>query len=280
MQMSARVRPIELKSGTTPMRMPEPDTFRLTLNVGQPVSFYSEENGVTELVRSEHEGFLLLPPGRNPLITRHSTSGAQPPLKILSLSLQPSLFEEALGLMPSRLDRWAWKKMKFQPDKPTVNVAKALYIEMKSGNPNGALFSDQLSMALSLRLVQEQTKNLTQTKTVKTGKKSLEPSLAIIHDGLEAPLSIDLLAQSCGLSRFHFIRLFNAEFGKTPYQYVLEQRIERAKTLLMTRAKEVDGMGLEQIAASCGFASHSHFCQVFKRTTGTSPLRWTTTVGR
>ncbi|KAB8321278.1 helix-turn-helix transcriptional regulator [Tolypothrix campylonemoides VB511288] len=54
--------------------------------------------------------------------------------------------------------------------------------------------------------------------------------------------------------------------GVTPYQYVLQQRIERAKVLLRHRERAISDIALE-----CGFANQSHFTKHFRQFTGMTP---------
>ena len=68
------------------------------------------------------------------------------------------------------------------------------------------------------------------------------------------------------LSQFHFSRLFKQSLGLSPYQYLIEQRIERAKQLL----KETNQSILD-IALNCGYNSHSHLSKQFRQVTGMTP---------
>lgn len=55
-------------------------------------------------------------------------------------------------------------------------------------------------------------------------------------------------------------------FGVSPHQYVLRQRIERAKTLLLQ-----GDCSLVELADRLGFADQSHFIRQFKRFVGMTP---------
>jgi AraC family transcriptional regulator len=68
------------------------------------------------------------------------------------------------------------------------------------------------------------------------------------------------------MSQFHFSYLFKQSIGTSPYQYLLQQRIERAKKLL----KESDRPIID-IALECGFNSHSHLTKTFRQLTGITP---------
>jgi len=79
--------------------------------------------------------------------------------------------------------------------------------------------------------------------------------------------NIDLtnIADEACFSKFHFIRLFNSIYGKTPYQYLKYVRIEAAKKLLQA------GLPVTEVCFSVGFDSTSSFSGLFKRSTGLNP---------
>jgi len=79
------------------------------------------------------------------------------------------------------------------------------------------------------------------------------------------------LAAIAQLSVFHFCRSFKRSTGFTPHQYVIQQRVERAKQLLK------DGkMGISEVAIACGFTHQSHLNRHFKRLTGVPPKKFST----
>lgn len=97
--------------------------------------------------------------------------------------------------------------------------------------------------------------------------------LALVTDFLEANLDQHIglhdMAAAGGLSPFHFSRVFKHATGKTPYQYLLSRRIERACRLLGENT-----MSLAELALACGFGNQSHFTAAFSRETGVSPGRY------
>ncbi|WP_158156792.1 AraC family transcriptional regulator [Pseudomonas sp.] len=86
---------------------------------------------------------------------------------------------------------------------------------------------------------------------------------------LSGDLSIADVARACSLSRSHFSRAFKKATGQAPRDWLLQARIERAKTLLADRALSIARVGLD-----CGFADQSHFTRVFTRCLGTTPFAW------
>jgi AraC family transcriptional regulator len=91
--------------------------------------------------------------------------------------------------------------------------------------------------------------------------------------GLNANISVAALAHECGLSANYFIRAFRRSTGVAPHQWLLRQRIDRARTLM--RETEMD---LTSIALACGFVDQSHFSRVFTRFEKLSPGRWRRTL--
>ena len=77
------------------------------------------------------------------------------------------------------------------------------------------------------------------------------------------------IAAELGLSVSHFSRAFRTSVGLPPHQWLLRQRVEVAKQLMIVR-----GLTLAEIAISAGFANQSHFTRVFSTLVGVSPGVW------
>ncbi len=81
-----------------------------------------------------------------------------------------------------------------------------------------------------------------------------------INKNLDKRLNVETLAAMTEWKRYHFIRNFKKYVGTTPYQYVLELKISKAKSLL----QETD-LPISSIAYDIGFQSHSSFCVTFQK---------------
>ena len=79
-------------------------------------------------------------------------------------------------------------------------------------------------------------------------------------------LSILNLASLTSMSESHFSRSFKQLVGIAPYQYLMQQRVERAKQLLKQQA-----ISISDIALDCGFANQTHLTKVFRQMTGVTP---------
>lgn len=100
-------------------------------------------------------------------------------------------------------------------------------------------------------------------------KWRLKRVLQYVDDRLAARITLQDLARVAGLSRMHFAAQFRAATGMRPHQYLLKQRIERAKELL----KQAE-VSLVDVALTVGFQTQAHFTTVFKRFAGDTPYQW------
>ncbi|WP_395342544.1 helix-turn-helix transcriptional regulator [Ningiella sp. W23] len=90
-----------------------------------------------------------------------------------------------------------------------------------------------------------------------------------IADNYGSNILIEDLASQTFLSTYHFARLFKQTIGKSPHQFLMRYRIERAKEKL----KQPNPV-LFDVALSCGFADQAHFSRVFKQSEGVTPKQY------
>jgi len=91
----------------------------------------------------------------------------------------------------------------------------------------------------------------------------------LLRNAGDAPVSIRDIAREADVSPFHFIRQFEAVFGRTPHQYRIDSRIERAKELLVAGDISVTDVCLE-----VGFTSLGSFSTLFADRVGEAPSRF------
>lgn len=81
--------------------------------------------------------------------------------------------------------------------------------------------------------------------------------------------SLSKCAAEAGMSEFHFSRMFKRATGKSPSQFFIGLKMEKARSLLRETNRDVI-----EIALDLGYTSPSHFAQVFRRQTGRSPAEY------
>jgi AraC family transcriptional regulator len=87
-----------------------------------------------------------------------------------------------------------------------------------------------------------------------------------MREHLDEPIGLDELAALAGLSRFHFCTAFRQATGSTPYAWLVNLRIERARQLLAHPELPVT-----EIALAVGYETPSSFAAAFRKITGVTP---------
>ena len=100
-------------------------------------------------------------------------------------------------------------------------------------------------------------------------EKSLVQVHIYVRENLDKEITLKSMASIAGMSESNFSRRFKASMKITPYQYVLQERLEEAKYML----RHLD-ISLVHIAAATGFSSQSHFSTVFRKHTSLTPLQF------
>ena len=159
---------------------------------------------------------------------------------------------------------------KFADPRLSAMVA-AVHSEMVAGFPSGQLFLDSVEQAMAVTLVNGHAVRHRPVQIYRGGLGSarLRRIKELVHAKMEDDLSLDEMAQSVGLSTAHFARMFRKSTGQTPHQFVLRQRLERAKAML----RAPDARVLD-VAVACGFKTQQHFAQVFRDVWGVSPTEF------
>jgi AraC family transcriptional regulator len=150
-------------------------------------------------------------------------------------------------------------------------LVAAAHAEMVAGFSSGRLFLDSIEQAMAVTLVNGYAVRHRPVQMYKggLGPARLRRIKELVHAKMEDDLSLDEMAQSVGLSTAHFARMFRKSTHETPHQFVLRQRVERAKAML----RAPDARVLD-VAVACGFKTQQHFAQVFRDVCGVSPTEY------
>ena len=156
-------------------------------------------------------------------------------------------------------------------DSRVGGLVAAVNAERIAGFPSGPLFLDSIEQALALVLIRGYA---VLRRSIRTYRGGLGPArLRTIKEFVQAKMEDGLtlieMAQSVDLSPAHFSRMFRKSTGETPHQFVLRNRIERAKEMLRT-----PGVRVLDVAVACGFKTQQHFARVFHRICGASPMQY------
>lgn len=173
---------------------------------------------------------------------------------------------EALGVTT-----WDFGRLHAAPlqDSHATSILGNLWLAAEESTNVSRLFVDTAALSLIAHLL------LLAGRRIDKIRGGLAPwQMHRVREYIDAHMNenpgLDDLAAVVGLSRAHFARAFRRENGISPHQFLIERRVERAKSLLCRRGEG----SIAQIAEACGFADQSHMTMVFRKVTGTTPAAY------
>jgi AraC family transcriptional regulator len=217
----------------------------------------------SELTRFDYgAGEIMLP-------RRHVDTWARTDsLQYLSVGISDAALRAACGETAGEVELRSTPKLQ---DARVGALVAALNAERIEGFPNGQLFLDSVEQALAVALVNGHG---VQRRSARVHPGGLTPArlrrvTELVHAKIEEELSLHEMAQCAGLSTAHFCEAFRKSTGESPHQFLLCQRVERAKEML--REAEIRVL---DVAVACGFKTQQHFARVFRRICGASPTEY------
>lgn len=159
----------------------------------------------------------------------------------------------------------------FSPSNPSPvihNMEKLVDLFKKAMPIKEYMVSDRITQILNALL-----NSRSQAKTTFSHSEVIDNSLIYISKHFSEHLTMEALAANSNMSLFHFTRIFSAETGYTPYQYLIATRINSAKYLLRT-----PDLPIKDIAFSSGFSSESSFCSTFKKWEHMTPSQFRSSI--
>jgi AraC family transcriptional regulator len=143
--------------------------------------------------------------------------------------------------------------------------------EVNVGQSGGRHYVETLAHALAAHVVRHytHTQPAEGPPTGALAPNQLRRALEYIREHLAEDLPLASISRAAGLSPFHFARRFKLATGLAPHQYLIHQRVERARHLLAHSATS-----LVEVAQQCGFCDQSHLTHHFRRIVGMTPRRF------
>ncbi|MEG4942590.1 AraC family transcriptional regulator [Microcoleus sp. F4-D5] len=147
-------------------------------------------------------------------------------------------------------------------------IGLSLKAELETNGSSSDIYVESAATFLAVHLLKNYSTRIYKIRDYVGGlpQHKLRNAIDYIQENLSENISLEAIANHIDMSSYHFCRLFKQSTGFSPYQYVIQQRVERAKQLLLQGK-----MSLAEIAIACGFTHQSHLNRHFKRLTGVTP---------
>lgn len=192
------------------------------------------------------------------------------PAETLDIALAPDLLTQAATEF-SLAEKVELKQRLVFMDSTILNIAALLRSEVRNLGLGGKLYTESLANVLAVHLLRNYRDSSVQPR-LQTGGLD-EGKLNQVKDFIEAHLADELtiarMASVVPMSQFHFARVFKTSTGQSPYRYVTQRRIERAKLLF-----SVTRLSVVEVAHQVGFSNKSHFITQFRKAIGYTPQRY------
>lgn len=209
------------------------------------------------------KGDISIMPAQVPFFSRWDSDDRFLLIRITSGFIQ-NVAKETINKNPDRLELLPI----FQIRDPQLEAIGMLLLTELKQEDSSRLYIESLANVLAVHLLRQYAATKPQLTVYEGGlpQRQLSQVLDYMNDHLDHDIKLTDLAALLNMSQFHFSHMFKQAIGTSPYHYLLQQRIERAKQLL----KQTD-QPIMEIAFQCGFNNHSHLSQQFRRLTGMTP---------
>jgi AraC family transcriptional regulator len=224
------------------------EPFRRSFKARGPITFFPSYQPISGRLKVERGAFV----------------------NVLFLALNPVFVSRVAAGLELDSDRIELVQQRRITDPTLHHIAMALRGGVQRGAALDRMYGEALSTALAVHLLREYGSAVPGPKRQDGGlpREKLVRAVEYIQDQLHADVTVSDIAQAVGMSPDHFTRLFKKSTGQTPYEYVVEARVRKAKELLTTRK-----FTISEAAYHVGFADQSHLTRQFKRVFGLPPKR-------
>jgi AraC family transcriptional regulator len=235
----------------------------LILRTGSPSVIEWRSDGLERRAELAPGTISLIPAG-----FRHAARVFRPlPGEASILQMVPRFFDRGVGEISkgAKLELIEHRDLN---DPQIIRLVKSIQADIASGLLGGSLFSESVAIALSVHIASHYSAEKPLLESYRGGlsRSNLNRVREYIDAHMGNRLELGELASVAGLNLFHFARAFRQSTGQPPHQYVVRQRIERAKQILRDPLSTV-----LEASARTGFVDQSHFSKVFRRIVGVSP---------
>lgn len=213
---------------------------------------------------------ILVAPGETMVIDFPEAD--ETPTQCISLSLNPDFIEDSLNYLNYHLPKVdETSQWNIQLDEYFLFNNKALASATNNimriamdDNSQKDIMADFALKELLIRLMQTQARSMVEKNIVKN-KSRIGFVVNYIKRNLHQKLSIDSIAKLAYVSKSNFFKMFKDELGTSPNDFILQERISKAKELLASQTS------IKETAFQTGFSDTNYFTRVFKQLEGVTP---------
>ncbi|MFM2439941.1 MAG: hypothetical protein RLZ16_940 [Bacteroidota bacterium] len=199
------------------------------------------------------------------------------PTQCIALAIDHQKIETTLGFLNERYPRmgagyWSFNKNNyhFQNSLEVASLLNKIISVCASNLPLKDVLADITLQELIVNIVQLQNRAALQNEQViASNSHPLSYITGFIQTHITEDIKLEVLSEKACMSKSTFYRSFKREFGISPLEYILSEKIKRAKILLADPKNAI-----KSVSFDCGFNDVNYFIRLFKKMEEITPRQY------
>jgi len=200
------------------------------------------------------------------------------PTQCIALAIDHQKIENTLSFLNEKYPRmdnknyWRFNKNNYHfHNSFEISALLNKIIAVCSGNmPFKDILADLTLQELIVNIVQIQNRKDLDNNHFKNDHSSpLAFITAFIKANIQEDIKLEILSEKACMSKATFYRSFKKEFGISPLEYILSEKIKNAKQLLSHPE-----LSIKKVSFECGFNDVNYFVRLFKKMEGITPRQY------
>lgn len=234
----------------------------IVMHLSGPVRIERDFSGERACAKVQRGGLFILPAGRDFGVSLDGT------LETIHIYVRGTMLDAAareLGVDPATLAIMPGLGVHDPVIEQMGIVCCTMLAERQSG-----FFADAVARILAARIVSAHSSAMHAASASAAGLSSdqIDAVRDLVHRHIEEAITVDSLALAAGLPPGQFARRFKHTTGRSPYQFVMDARLDLARDLLLR------GAAIAEVAVQTGFTHQEHLTRMFGRRFGMTPGRF------
>ncbi|HLO52690.1 MAG TPA: AraC family transcriptional regulator [Saprospiraceae bacterium] len=196
------------------------------------------------------------------------------PTKCMAMAISEDKIREVIMIMNETMPRsenqeWCFMDYNFHftNDTGIYHILQRLLFLFTENHPAKDLFVDFMLKELIIRIMQAESKKIYTDQALHMNTSNrLAYVVNYIRKNLQQNLNVQDLSQKAYMSESNFHKVFKNELGISPVEFINNERIKLASSLLQD-----PNIKIKEVYMECGFESRSYFNRLFKRKKNISP---------
>lgn len=217
-------------------------------------------------------GETLVLPAHRPMKIDFPDAKIMEPTQCTALLISADKIEETIDYLNNAYPKinnslswdFSWNKFHLLNTDELASLTNKLFSNMISNDPFKDVLADLLFKELLIRIIQQQQLGELVEPSI-SGNDEMSNLKKYIREHLTERITIEDLSRKANMSKATLFRIFKDEYGITPMELVIRERLRKAKEMLSAN------MSIKEVCYACGFTDVNYFSRLFKARENMTP---------